>query len=161
MSLRRLQELFQEREHCVSEWIWERRLDSAAKRLRDPACTHVPIGTLAYDCGFSNQAHFSRRFRATYGETPYAYLMSRRIERAKQLLRRGDLSVTEVCVTVGCASLGSFSARFTQVVGMTPTAYRMRDHSALAGTPGCIARDLTRPARKASRIGEATFTSAP
>lgn len=70
VSLRRLQELFQEREHCVSEWIWERRLDSAAKRLRDPACTHVPIGTLAYDCGFSNQAHFSRRFRARFGLSP-------------------------------------------------------------------------------------------
>ncbi len=99
-------------------------------------------------------AHFSREFRATYGETPYAYLMTRRIERAKALLRRGDLSVTEVCIAVGCSSLGSFSARFTQLVGETPTAYRARDHSALASLPGCLARDLTRPRRKASRIGE-------
>jgi AraC-like DNA-binding protein len=90
-------------------------------------------------------AHFSRQFRATYGETPYAYLMTRRIERAKALLRRGDLSVTEVCMAVGCTSLGSFSARFTQLVGETPTAYRARDHGALASVPGCIAKDLTRP----------------
>jgi AraC-like DNA-binding protein len=100
-------------------------------------------------------AHFSRRFRAAYGETPYAYLMTRRIERAKALLRRGDLSVTEVCLAVGCASLGSFSTRFAEIVGETPTAYRSRDHGALAGVPGCIARDLTRPSRKPSRIGEA------
>jgi AraC-like DNA-binding protein len=100
-------------------------------------------------------AHFSRQFRATYGETPYAYLMTRRIERAKALLRRGDLSVTEVCLAVGCTSLGSFSARFTQLVGETPTAYRARDHSALATVPGCIAKHLTRPSRKPSRIGEA------
>ncbi len=92
-------------------------------------------------------AHFSRQFRAAYGETPYAYLMTRRIERAKALLRRGDLSVTDVCMAVGCTSLGSFSARFTQVVGQTPTAYRARDHGDLAGVPGCIARDITRPSR--------------
>ncbi len=100
-------------------------------------------------------AHFARQFRAAYGETPYSYLMTRRIERAKALLRRGDLSVTEVCLEVGCTSLGSFSARFTEMVGETPTAYRARDHGALAGVPGCIARDATRPSRKPSRIGEA------
>jgi AraC-like DNA-binding protein len=98
-----------------------------------------------------SSAHFSRRFRAAYGETPYAYLMTRRIERAKALLRRGDLSITEVCMAVGCTSLGSFSARFTQLVGETPTAYRARDHDALASVPGCIARDLTRPNRKPSK----------
>jgi AraC-like DNA-binding protein len=96
-------------------------------------------------------AHFSRQFRAAYGETPYAYLMTRRIERAKALLRRGDMSVTEVCMEVGSASLGSFSARFTELVGETPTAYRARDHSALANVPGCVARDLTRPAGKAEQ----------
>ena len=106
-------------------------------------------------------AHFSRQFRATYGETPYAYLMTRRIERAKALLRRGDLSVTEVCMAVGCSSLGSFSARFTQLVGETPTAYRARDHGALATVPGCIAKDLTRPLRNASRIGETRGALAP
>jgi AraC-like DNA-binding protein len=99
-------------------------------------------------------AHFSRQFRATYGETPYAYLMTRRIERAKALLRRGDVSVTEVCVAVGCSSLGSFSARFTEMVGETPTAYRARDHGALESVPGCVARDLTRPGRKPTRIGD-------
>ena len=108
-----------------------------------------------------SSAHFSRQFRATYGETPYAYLMTRRIERAKALLRHGDSSVTEVCVAVGCSSLGSFSARFTQLVGQTPTAYRARDHSALASVPGCIAKDLTRPSHKPSRIEEAHRALAP
>jgi transcriptional regulator GlxA family with amidase domain len=93
-------------------------------------------------------AHFSRQFREAYGETPYAYLMTRRIERAKALLRLGELSVTEVCIAVGCMSLGSFSARFTEVVGETPTAYRARDHSALESVPGCVAKDLTRPTGK-------------
>ena len=100
-------------------------------------------------------AHFSRKFRATYGETPYAYLMTRRIERAKALLRRGDLSVTEVCMAVGCTSLGSFSAHFTQLVGETPTAYRARDHGALAGLPGCVTREITRPSRLRGGAGDA------
>lgn len=105
-------------------------------------------------------AHFSREFRAAYGETPYSYLMTRRIERAKWLLRRGDLSVTEVCLEVGCTSLGSFSARFTELTGETPTAYRARDHRALGATPGCIAKEVTRPRRALSRIEEATAVAA-
>jgi len=100
-----------------------------------------------------SSAHFSRQFRATYGETPYGYLMTRRIERAKSLLRNGDLSVTEVCFEVGCSSLGSFSARFTQLVGETPTEYRNRDHSALAGIPGCVAKDMTRPSKNGAARG--------
>ena len=100
-------------------------------------------------------AHFSRQFRTAYGETPYSYLMTRRIERAKALLRRGDMSVTEVCFAVGCSSLGSFSARFTQLVGETPTSYRMGDHRVLARVPGCVAREITRPSVKVSRIREA------
>jgi AraC-like DNA-binding protein len=113
-----------------------------------------------------SSAHFSRQFRAAYGETPYAYLMTRRIERAKALLRGGDLSVTEVCMAVGFTSLGSFSARFTQLAGETPTAYGARDHSALANVPGCTARDITRPRRRSSRsrssrIGEARRAVAP
>jgi len=104
---------------------------------------------------FMSTAHFSRQFRATYGETPYAYLMTRRIERAKALLRGGDLSVTEVCMAVGCTSLGSFSARFTQLVGETPTAYRSRDHGTLAGVPGCVAKDITRPSHGPSKMGSA------
>jgi AraC-like DNA-binding protein len=100
-------------------------------------------------------AHFSRQFRAAYGETPYGYLMTRRIERAKALLRRGDRTVTEVCLEVGCTSLGSFSARFTEIVGESPSAYRARDHRAGATVPACVAKSWTRPERT-SRNGEAT-----
>ncbi len=106
----------------------------------------LDVATLA-SVALMSPAHFARQFRASYGETPYAYLMTRRIERAQALLRRGDMSVTEVCMAVGCSSLGSFSARFTQIVGETPTAYRSRDHGALAGVPGCVAKALTRPSR--------------
>ena len=96
---------------------------------------------------FMSPAHFSRQFRAAYGETPYSYLMTRRIERAKALLRRGDLSVTDVCMAVGCTSLGSFSARFTELVGQTPSAYRAGSHAAVAPIPGCWAKLVTRPSR--------------
>ncbi|MGZ4192537.1 MAG: helix-turn-helix transcriptional regulator [Solirubrobacteraceae bacterium] len=106
-------------------------------------------------------AHVSRQFRAAYGETPYAYLMTRRIERAQLLLRRGDLSVTEVCLEVGCTSLGSFSARFTELVGETPTAYRARDHSALANVSGCVAKEVTRPTRRPGRLGATRGALAP
>ncbi|WP_405756336.1 helix-turn-helix domain-containing protein [Streptomyces sp. NBC_00073] len=91
--------------------------------------------------------HFSRSFRAAFGETPYSYLMTRRVERAKALLRRGDLSVTEVCFEVGCTSLGSFSSRFTELVGESPSAYRARSHEPGAAIPACIAKILTRPVR--------------
>ncbi|MGW1258170.1 helix-turn-helix transcriptional regulator [Streptomyces sp. NPDC002513] len=91
--------------------------------------------------------HFQRSFRAAYGETPYGYLMTRRIERAKALLRRGDLTVTEVCLAVGCTSLGSFSSRFTELVGETPSAYRARSHEQGAAIPPCVAKSLTRPRR--------------
>jgi AraC-like DNA-binding protein len=100
-------------------------------------------------------AHFSRRFRDAYGETPHSYLMTRRIERAKALLRRGDLSVTEVCFAVGCTSLGSFSARFTELVGQTPSAYRAGDHDDLRLLSGCQAMVLTRPRR--ARGQESSF----
>jgi transcriptional regulator GlxA family with amidase domain len=91
--------------------------------------------------------HFSRSFRAAYGETPYSYLMTRRIERAKALLRRGDLSVTEVCFEVGCTSLGSFSSRFTELVGESPSAYRARSHEDGAAIPPCVAKVQMRPVR--------------
>lgn len=93
--------------------------------------------------------HFARSFRAAFGETPYSYLMTRRIERAKALLRRGDLSVTEVCFAVGCTSLGSFSSRFTELVGESPSAYRARPHEQGAAVPACVAKIFTRPARNA------------
>jgi len=91
-------------------------------------------------------AHFSRKFRAAYGETPYAYLMTRRIERAQALLRHG-MSVTDTCVTVGCTSLGSFSSRFTEIVGETPSQYRARDHRAAEISPTCVSMVATRPQR--------------
>jgi len=91
-------------------------------------------------------AHFSRKFRAAYGETPYAYLMTRRIERAKALLRQG-VSVTDACFAVGCTSLGSFSSRFTEIVGETPSQYRARDHSHFEVVPSCVSMVVTRPRR--------------
>ena len=91
--------------------------------------------------------HLSRQFKLAYGESPYGYLMTRRIERAMALLRRGDLSVTEVCFAVGCSSLGTFSSRFTELVGMTPSAYRRQAARATAGMPPCVAKQVTRPVR--------------
>ena len=95
-------------------------------------------------------AHFSRKFRAAYGETPYSYLMTRRIERAKALLRQG-MSVTDTCMAVGCTSLGSFSSRFTEIVGETPSQYRTRDHRALESVPPCVTKVATRPQRTPAR----------
>lgn len=91
--------------------------------------------------------HLSREFRRAYGESPYSYLMTRRIERAMALLRRGDLSVTDVCFAVGCSSLGTFSARFTELVGVPPSTYRRRLADALAGMPPCVAKQVMRPVR--------------
>ena len=91
--------------------------------------------------------HLSRQFRLAYGESPYAYLMTRRIERAMALLRRGDLSVTEVCFEVGCSSLGTFSTRFTELVGVPPSVYRRQATGATAGMPSCVAKQVTRPVR--------------
>ena len=91
--------------------------------------------------------HLSREFRRAYGEPPYAYLMTRRIERAMALLRRGDLSVTDVCFVVGCSSLGTFSSRFTELVGVPPSVYREQGARATAGMPACIAKQVTRPIR--------------
>jgi AraC-like DNA-binding protein len=95
---------------------------------------------------FMSTAHFSREFRDASGETPYGYLMTRRIERAMALLRAGA-TVTDACMRVGATSLGSFSARFTRLVGETPSAYRARDHAATEDIPACMARVLTRPTR--------------
>jgi len=91
--------------------------------------------------------HLSRQFKAAFGESPYSYLMPRRIERAMALLRRGDLSVTEVCFAVGCSSLGTFSTRFTELVGVSPTAYRRDGAHVTAGMPSCIAKQVTKPVR--------------
>ena len=91
--------------------------------------------------------HLSRQFRAAYGESPYSYLMTRRIERAMSLLRRGDLSVTDVCFAVGCSSLGTFSTRFTELVGVPPSIYRDEGATATEGMLPCIAKQVTRPIR--------------
>ena len=91
--------------------------------------------------------HLSRQFRQAYGESPYAYLMTRRIERAMSLLRRGDLSVTEVCFAVGCSSLGTFSTRFTELVGVPPSVYRREHAGVTEGMPSCVAKQVTRPVR--------------
>ena len=91
--------------------------------------------------------HLSRQFRLAYGESPYSYLMTRRIERAMALLRGSDLSVTEVCFAVGCSSLGTFSTRFTELVGVPPSTYRRRETGAMAGMPPCVAKQVTRPIR--------------
>jgi AraC-like DNA-binding protein len=91
--------------------------------------------------------HFSRQFRLAYGESPYGYLMTRRIERAMALLRRGDLNVTEVCFAVGCSSLGTFSTRFAELVGVPPSVYRSEQARATAGMPPCVAKQVTRPVR--------------
>jgi AraC-like DNA-binding protein len=106
----------------------------------------LDVEALARDVHMS-AGHLSRQFRLAYGESPYAYLMTRRIERAMALLRRGDLSVTEVCFEVGCASLGTFSTRFTELVGMPPSAYRRQEGSATEGMAPCVAKQVTRPIR--------------
>ncbi len=97
--------------------------------------------------------HLSRQFRLAYGESPYSYLMTRRIERAMALLRRGDLSVTDVCFEVGCSSLGTFSTRFTELVGVPPSVYRQQAAEATAGMPACVAKQVTRPVRNREASG--------
>jgi len=106
----------------------------------------LDVEALARDAHVS-AGHLSREFRRAYGESPYSYLMTRRIERAMALLRRGDVSVTEACFEVGCASLGTFSTRFTELVGMPPSTYRRLAASATAGIPSCVAKQVTRPVR--------------
>ena len=106
----------------------------------------LDVEALARDAHMS-AGHFSREFKRAYGESPYSYLMTRRIERAMALLRRGDLSVTEVCFEVGCSSLGTFSTRFAELVGVPPSTYRRQAAHAAAGMPACVAKQVTRPIR--------------
>jgi AraC-like DNA-binding protein len=125
-----------------------RHLRRARDRMDRDYAQPLDVAALART-SLMSAGHFSRRFREAYGETPYSYLMTRRIERATALLRRGDVSVTDACFAVGCTSLGSFSARFTQIVGETPSAYRARDHRELEVVPGCQVMVLTRPRKPA------------
>ena len=132
---------------------------AAAQHLRDLALLrHVrdrmdreyalPLDVEALARGVNMSAgHLSRQFRLAYGEPPYSYLMTRRIERAMALLRRGDLSVTEVCFEVGCSSLGTFSTRFTELVGVPPSTYRRHMVGATAGMPSCVSKQVTKPVR--------------
>ena len=107
-----------------------------------------PLDVEALARGVSMSAgHFSRQFKLAYGESPYSYLMTRRIERAMALLRQGEMSVTDVCFAVGCSSLGTFSTRFTELVGMPPSAYRQQAADDVAGLPACVAKQVTRPVR--------------
>jgi AraC-like DNA-binding protein len=106
----------------------------------------LDVEALARDAHMS-AGHFSRQFRLAYGESPYSYLMTRRIERAMALLRRGDLSVTEVCFAVGCSSLGTFTTRFTELVGVPPSTYRRQAVGAMSGIPPCVVKQATRPIR--------------
>jgi AraC-like DNA-binding protein len=160
---------------CQPEWrrarVQAQRLTDLARlrRVRDRIdreyAQPLNVEALARDVNMS-AGHLSRQFRAAYGESPYAYLMTRRIERATALLRRGDLSVTEVCFAVGCASLGTFTTRFTELVGMPPGAFRRQaadvaaDHAdavraahdagsaiTVEGMPACVAKQVTRPVR--------------
>ena len=141
---------------CHPSWgrarIVAHRLNDLARlrRVRDRIDREYaqPLNVEALARGVNMSAgHLSRQFRLAYGESPYSYLMTRRIERAMALLRRGDLSVTEVCFAVGCSSLGTFSTRFTELVGMPPSAYRRRAAGVVAGMPPCVAKQVTRPVR--------------
>src|ERR1700728_4227554 len=119
------------------------RLRRVRDRMDREYAQPLDVEALARDAHMS-PGHFSRQFRLAYGESPYGYLMTRRIERAMALLRRGDLSVTEVCFEVGCSSLGTFSTRFTELVGVAPSVYRRDAARATAGVPSCVAKTVTR-----------------
>jgi AraC-like DNA-binding protein len=122
------------------------RLRRVRDRIDREYAQPLDVEALARDAHMS-AGHFSRQFRRAYGESPYGYLMTRRIERAMALLRRGDLSVTEVCFAVGCSSLGTFSTCFTELVGMPPSSYRRQEAHATAGMPPCVAKQVTKPIR--------------
>ena len=122
------------------------RLRRVRDRIDREYARPLDVPALARDIGMS-AGHLSRQFKLAYGESPYSYLMTRRIERAMALLRGGELSVTDVCFTVGCASLGTFSTRFTELVGVSPSIYRLQNAQAADGIPSCVEKKITRPIR--------------
>ena len=122
------------------------RLRRAKDRMDREFERPLDVPALARSAAMST-GHFSRSFKAAFGESPYSYLMTRRIERAKALLRRGEMTVTDVCLAVGFTSLGSFSSRFAELVGESPSAYRARGHSAAAGIPDHVIKVTTKPSR--------------
>ena len=127
------------------------RLRKAKDRMDREFDQPLDVPALARSAAMST-GHFSRSFKAAFGENPYSYLMTRRIERAKALLRRGDMSVTDVCFAVGCTSLGSFSSRFTELVGESPSAYRARSHSQVEFIPPCMIMVMTKPIRNGEAL---------
>ncbi|TCC47700.1 AraC family transcriptional regulator [Kribbella capetownensis] len=122
------------------------RLRRVKDRIDREYAQPLDVDALARGAHLSS-GHLSREFKRAYGESPYGYLMTRRIERAMSLLRQGDLSVTDVCFAVGCQSLGTFSTRFTELVGIPPSSYKERAADATAGIPSCVAKQVTRPIR--------------
>jgi len=122
------------------------RLRRVRDRIDREYAQPLDVAALARGAHMS-AGHLSRQFKLAYGESPYSYLMTRRIERAMALLRRGDLSVTEICFEVGCSSLGTFSTRFTELVGMPPSIYRQEAAGEMAGIPPCVTKRVTRPIR--------------
>ncbi|WP_200941900.1 helix-turn-helix transcriptional regulator [Angustibacter sp. Root456] len=123
-----------------------RRLRGVRDRIDRDYAQPLDVEALARDAHMS-AGHLSREFKLAFGESPYSYLMTRRIERAMALLRRGDLSVTDVCFAVGCSSLGTFSTRFTELVGVPPSVYRQQTSRAETGLPPCVEKQVTRPVR--------------
>ena len=137
----------------LSDLVWLRR---ARDRIDREYAQPLDIEAIASGVHMS-AGHFSRQFKLAYGESPYSYLMTRRVERAMALLRRGDLSVTGVCFTVGFSSLGTFSTRFTELVGMPPSVYRSQAAGEMAGVAPCVAKQVTRPIR--NREAQAASTT--
>ena len=130
-------------EQHLRDLVWLRRVrDRIDREYAEP----LDVEVLARGAHMS-AGHLSREFRLAFGESPYSYLMTRRIERAMALLRRGDVSVTDVCFAVGCSSLGTFSTRFAELVGVPPSAYRRNEGFATEGMPSCVAKQVTRPIR--------------
>jgi AraC-like DNA-binding protein len=131
-----------EQQH-LNDLAWLRR---ARDRIDREYALPLDVEAIARGVHMS-AGHFSRQFKLAYGESPYSYLMTRRIERAMALLRRGDLNVTQVCFEVGCSSLGTFSTRFTELVGVPPSVYRREATGEMAGIPPCVAKQVSRPVR--------------
>src|SRR6187549_2301744 len=129
--------------HHLRDLAWLRRVrDRIDREYAQP----LDVEALARGAHMS-AGHLSREFKRAYGESPYGYLMTRRIERAMALLRVGELSVTEVCFAVGCSSLGTFSTRFTELVGISPSVYKRTSADATEGMPSCVSKQVTRPVR--------------
>jgi AraC-like DNA-binding protein len=153
--------------HVTSRPAEDHRLRDLAllRRVRDRIDREYaqPLDVEALARGVHMSAgHLSRQFRLAYGESPYSYLMTRRIERAMALLQRGDMSVSEVCFAVGCSSLGTFSTRFSELVGVSPSVYRREGVRATEGMPACVAKQITRPIRnREASVGEAELASRP